>query len=251
VISIIGLLLAMLLPGMSRAKRQSLAISCLSRLHQWAIIFSNYTNSNHYYFHRREIGTPGGYERMWINVYEPYYHYPDMRCCPAATNRLCIEGSFCTWAGQGDDWGWGGDWDPNEGVYGSYGINRYVINVVGDWEQKEHCWRRSDVKGGDKIPIFMDCMYPAISPSPDDEPPSFEGARSGDEQMQFACINRHLGNINIAFLDFSVRKVGLKELWTLKWARGWNTCGEWTKCGGATAEKWDTAAKWMRHFPEY
>ena len=250
-ISVVALLLAILLPGISRARRQSVAVSCLSRLHQWAIIFSNYTNANNYTFHTREIGTPWGYKRMWMYVYEPYYSDPEMRCCPAATNLRLSKGSFCVWAGQGSDWGWGGDWDPNKGIYGSYGMNRFAVNIVGDWPPKKYCWRRTDIKGSNEIPVFMDCIYPAISPSSGDQPPPFEGARDGGEQMQFACVNRHSGFVNSVFLDFSVRKVGLKELWILKWSRGWDKCGPWTKCGGVTSDDWDEAAKWMKGFPEY
>ena len=33
------------------------------------------------------------------------------------------------------------------------------------------------------------------------------------------CINRHHGGINMLFADWSVRKVGLKELWTLEVAQ--------------------------------
>jgi hypothetical protein len=249
--SVTAILIAILLPAMARARKQMLAISCQSRLHQWAVVFSTYTSVNSYYFHSREIGTEGGYRRMWMNVFEPYYQDPDMRCCPAAINPDRTFGSFGTWAGQGSDWGWGGDWDPNTGIYGSYGMSRYVPNIVGNWPLKAYCWRRTDVKGGDKIPVFLDCMYPAISPSPGDEPPPFEGARDGGEQMQFSCINRHLGYVNSVFLDFSVRKVGLKELWTLQWSRGWDTCSVWTRCGGATSKDWDYAAPWMKIFPEY
>jgi prepilin-type processing-associated H-X9-DG protein len=38
--------------------------------------------------------------------------------------------------------------------------------------------------------------------------------------MQLFVIDRHNGGINALFIDFSVRKVGLKELWKLKWSRG-------------------------------
>jgi prepilin-type processing-associated H-X9-DG protein len=40
--------------------------------------------------------------------------------------------------------------------------------------------------------------------------------------MFMVCINRHRGNINVAFLDSSVRSVGLKEIWKLEWHRGWS-----------------------------
>ena len=47
-----------------------------------------------------------------------------------------------------------------------------------------------------------------------------------------SCMDRHDGGVNCLFLDWSVRKVGLKELWTLKWVKPWPTAGPWTKRGG-------------------
>jgi prepilin-type processing-associated H-X9-DG protein len=62
------------------------------------------------------------------------------------------------------------------------------------------------------------------------------------------CINRHEGHVNALFFDWSVRKVGLKELWTLKWHRQFNTAGPWTKAGGVQPEDWP---EWMRGFKDY
>jgi len=50
------------------------------------------------------------------------------------------------------------------------------------------------------------------------------------------CINRHDGFVNCLFMDWSVRKVGLKELWMLKWHREFNTANRWTKAGGVKPE---------------
>jgi prepilin-type processing-associated H-X9-DG protein len=61
-------------------------------------------------------------------------------------------------------------------------------------------------------------------------------------------MDRHSGHINCLFLDWSVRKVGLKELWTLKWHESFNTAGPWTKAGGVTLKKWPP---WMRGFKDY
>jgi prepilin-type processing-associated H-X9-DG protein len=66
--------------------------------------------------------------------------------------------------------------------------------------------------------------------------------------MECYCINRHNGYINGLFLDWSVRKVGLKELWTLYWSPTFNRAGEWTKAGGVQPEDWP---KWMRRFKDY
>ncbi len=62
------------------------------------------------------------------------------------------------------------------------------------------------------------------------------------------CINRHNGYTNALFLDWSVRKVGLKELWTLKWEADYDTAGRWTRAGGVRPEDWP---EWMRNFKDY
>jgi hypothetical protein len=49
-------------------------------------------------------------------------------------------------------------------------------------------------------------------------------------------------------MDWSVRKIGLKELWTLKWHQNYNTAGLWTTAGGVGREDWPA---WMRRFKEY
>ena len=61
-------------------------------------------------------------------------------------------------------------------------------------------------------------------------------------------MNRHDGRINCLFMDWSVRKVGLKELWTLKWANGWDTANRWTRAGGVQPADWPG---WMRGFRDY
>jgi hypothetical protein len=54
--------------------------------------------------------------------------------------------------------------------------------------------------------------------------------------------------MNGVFLDFSVRKLGLKELWILKWHRNYNTTNLWTKAGGVRTSDWP---QWMRSFKDY
>jgi len=50
------------------------------------------------------------------------------------------------------------------------------------------------------------------------------------------------------FLDWSVRRVGLKELWTLKWSDDFDRANRWTKAGGVTPESWP---EWMRGLRDY
>jgi prepilin-type processing-associated H-X9-DG protein len=66
--------------------------------------------------------------------------------------------------------------------------------------------------------------------------------------MRRICIDRHDGFINMAFLDWSVRKVGLKELWILKWHRTFDTAGPWTMHGGVMPGDWP---QWMKSFKDF
>jgi prepilin-type processing-associated H-X9-DG protein len=81
-----------------------------------------------------------------------------------------------------------------------------------------------------RMPFLLDCVL-AYAPA-DGSPPAYDGDLSS-YGMKSVCIDRHNGGINSLFMDWSVHKVGLKELWTLKWCSGYNTSGPWTRAGGA------------------
>jgi hypothetical protein len=55
--------------------------------------------------------------------------------------------------------------------------------------------------------------------------------------MNRFCINRHQQGINSVFLDFSARKVWLKDLWHVKWAKNFDI--------SAPCPNWETEAPWM------
>ena len=66
--------------------------------------------------------------------------------------------------------------------------------------------------------------------------------------MNHFCIDRHNGWTNLAFCDWSVRRIGLKELWTLKWHREYQTNGLWTRAGGVVPSDWPV---WLRKYKDY
>jgi prepilin-type processing-associated H-X9-DG protein len=79
-------------------------------------------------------------------------------------------------------------------------------------------------------------------------PPPYEDFIDGHSLGATCVINRHDGGMNSLFLDWSVRKVGLKEPWTLKWHREFDTANKWTLAGGVQPEDWP---EWMRKFKDY
>jgi len=102
-----------------------------------------------------------------------------------------------------------------------------------------------------RIPLLLDCAQPSGLPTEDDQPPNGPPAKGpfpAPVEVGGFCMDRHAGHINGLFLDWSVRKVGLKELWMLKWHETFNTAGPWTRAGGVTPDKWPP---YMWRFKDY
>jgi hypothetical protein len=99
--------------------------------------------------------------------------------------------------------------------------------------------------------MFLDCAWDDAWPNHNDHPPNFNGdvvESVNNNEMKRFCINRHDGFINGLFTDRSVRKLGLKQLWRLKWHRSFDIAGPWTDVGGVLTENWP---QWMRNFKDY
>lgn len=105
-----------------------------------------------------------------------------------------------------------------------------------------HVYSRRDTA---EIPVLLDSKLPTVHVTMGAPPP---WAEEGGTEIGTCRMNRHKGYVGGPFLDWSVRKVGLKELWTLKWYDEFDRAGKWTKAGGAQPEDWP---KWMRGFKDY
>lgn len=98
------------------------------------------------------------------------------------------------------------------------------------------------------IPLLVEALSLDVRPQAHQGPAADETIAWGASQMGLCSINRHVGFENVSFCDFSARKVGLKELWTLKWHRTFDTTGPWTKAGGVEASNWP---QWIRPLKDY
>lgn len=262
VIAIIALLMAMLMPALQRVKKQAKCSACLAYLKQWGLMFAMYCDDNDGYFFSGEFnGTRGatagfshmGCGRFWRLTMKPYSKDEKMWCCPQATKAWQTQipqGNFFYVA-----------WE-HDGDIGSYGLNGWILNLPASKESgnrgngwgrtpAEWHWHTPHVKNANNVPVFTGSWWVDSWPRENDEPPSTDKGppdRPNWNEMNRVCVDRHGGFVNCLFADWTVRKVGLKELWTLKWSRGYNVNGPWTKAGGATPEKWP---QWMRHYKDY
>jgi prepilin-type processing-associated H-X9-DG protein len=71
----------------------------------------------------------------------------------------------------------------------------------------------------------MDSSFLGGFPLHTDSPPEYDGQwlLDLDGEIGRYFVNRHDQGINILFVDFSVRKVGLKQLYEFKWHRFFRT----------------------------
>jgi hypothetical protein len=133
----------------------------------------------------------------------------------------------------------------------SYGLNGLIFDAVlfeGSRAMLGSAYRPYvdvlSLKGRGNIPLLFDSPdYSRWLINERLRPPKEESS-----PFEAPCINRHDGAINVLFLNWSVRRIGLKGLWTLKWRLLFDTTGPWTKAGGVRPEDWP---EWMRGFKDY
>jgi prepilin-type N-terminal cleavage/methylation domain-containing protein/prepilin-type processing-associated H-X9-DG protein len=220
VIAIIALLMAIILPALNKVKQSARSVVCQANLKTWSVAFLMYTNDNNSNFPEM-MGGAGGLYGQWTIALRPYYgKEAKIWFCPCA-RKPTTEGGIQPFAAWVVD---EADTEIKTGDYGSYGINAWVYNRssdVGSFSTAK-AWKNTLVKGTkDIIPIFGDCMWRGGFPDDDDVPQSAEDYYGIDDyqSMQYFNLNRHSGATNLVFLDFSVQKTALKQLWKLKWNR--------------------------------
>jgi prepilin-type N-terminal cleavage/methylation domain-containing protein/prepilin-type processing-associated H-X9-DG protein len=260
VISIVTILMAILLPTLQQVRKRAQAAGCQARLRQWGIVFCMYMNEHHEIFADREGKYPG-----WWHCGRAYYGNTDaLLLCPMATryelnknDPAWQENAAIGWGSGSKSTAWKvtgclGNTDTKTVFYGSYGVNMAVIHPYSTYPTALHTLPRP---ARSRMPFLLDCVGVLYWVGPTSAPPpAYDGDLSpgtdfrSDPCMKWFCIDRHDGTINSLFMDWSVRRVGLKEVWTLKWHGGWNTCGPWTKAGGVQPEDWPA---WMRRFKDY
>jgi prepilin-type N-terminal cleavage/methylation domain-containing protein len=234
VISIIALLMAILMPALQRVKMQARTVACQSNLKQWSLYFSMYTEDHDGTFQR---GLDSGHH--WTVSMQPYCEDNKLFYCPTATKHLEDAGQWNNFVA----WSFNPGAEYNGFEHGSYGINGFVETNIRQGEHKH--WKGVNVKGADYIPLFLDSIRLDGWPEVWDEPPEFDAQPTfgSAPNMRRFCLNRHDGFVNCLFLGWSVRKVGLKELWNLKWHRQWTEDMETTGL-----PVWP---EWMKSFKDY
>lgn len=138
---------------------------------------------------------------------------------------------------------------PGPSFRGSYGLNHSLFypapNGFQPGSYPPPALDTLSIKGGFSIPVLLDSPVPTMftnwnmSPAQDGFKPS---------AGMPPCMKRHETYVNGLFLDWSARRIDIKELWVLRWYPAFDTAGRWTKAGGVEPERWP---KWMRGLKDY
>ena len=258
VIAIIAVLMGILMPALRRVREQARMISCTANMKHWGTTF-----------HMRATENDGklysgvndrGY--WWINdLDEKDWDWTENKTwlCPTAVkpvrdkfgNNLLTFNIFNAWgifmSGSGKNYG------PN-GIMGSYSINGYLLNIPDGAEYEggvkaEDGWRSfHEIKQAANVPMYVDALRFDLWPLPNQAPAQSEESAWSGNNMGRCCINRHGGFVCISFADGSARKVGLKELYVLKWYKTWNMNGPYTLAGDVQGDDWPA---WIRKYQEF
>jgi len=243
VIAIIAILASMLLPALSKAKKQATSIQCVSNLRQWGISWYIYTDDNEGFF---SAGNGVGWARgEWVRALQDTYEKkPELLVCPDAKLRrgpgtqetkVPLDARNVVAHGGPNTLYDFPIVDETTGrvqrrILSSYGMNNWVynlpsnVNALQGRNAKWH-WRRMDAANQPtETPLFMDSMWRGGGPNNDAQRPRFNGEwdGAGKEMMHFA-IKRHGKGVNSVMFDGSVRRVNVMDLWRLKWHKEFDT----------------------------
>ena len=101
VIAIIALLLSILMPALSRVKKQAKAVACQANLHQWSLIWKLYCDDNNgNWLSGHYQGTASGQSsgRWWFRPMTELYTVEEkIRCCPQATKPVNTNNIIGDW----------------------------------------------------------------------------------------------------------------------------------------------------------
>ncbi|MBN1437052.1 MAG: prepilin-type N-terminal cleavage/methylation domain-containing protein [Sedimentisphaerales bacterium] len=247
VVSIIALLISILLPALSRARKQARAAVDLSNLHHWGLATGLYQADNDgklfsYTYYADWQSNQEHFDAMqdgfFMGAMRKYHdNTEELRLCPEAEKiDLDPHGGEPEWGSTFTAWGnpEAEDTDNVNPIYrsdiGSYCWNAWAyqwsaitaqsLAARGVSLDSSRFWSSAQLSA--EVPLLADGAMPDAWPDGwngwpdyDDQEFSWDFLARGD--MVRIAMNRHFGAANVVFGDSSAARVPLLDLWNLRW----------------------------------
>ena len=258
VISIIALLIAMLLPALAMAKKAANAIVCTSNEREMVTAMMEYQDSysgrrfpyvglNAWIIPLAPYFTPSHHQSAANGYQIDFQKLETVIICPSTMPRSesSLLASSAYIGGVNTTWYWvaaayDNQYALNQFEYyqGSYTFNAWLYGnqVPIPWMGRSYnppanSWpdNVSSVPTS-LVPVFGDGVWVDGDPLENDPVPPINDVTNDYTSYSFPpgsmcrwCTKRHGNGINVGFLDGHVGHVELSHLWSLHWARGWDT----------------------------
>ncbi len=244
VISIIALLIAILLPALGSARKQSRVTQCLANVRTLAQGYYNYAAERNGEFMRYSSPTRDILWNATIREYVgesprktsagvPIGYYTQAFCPDAPQDRSHSEVQALGGGTLGTSttpWYHAYNNNPTGGIYGgSYGINGYLYSSKGEQQRpfgygpgsQPQRWPNyiANVKDASEMPIFLDAIWVDGWPHHNNpKPASFDNITPAlGPHMRRYTVNRHGRNQSVGFVDGHAESMEIERLWDLKW----------------------------------
>jgi len=269
VVAVIATLLGVLVPSLNKAKNASRAIVCQSNLRQVGMFLLMAATDNKDRFFMESSNSIQ--YRGWISQLYPYWKGSDkVFHCPVTRldnpDVWYMSSQLKVFTSDTDTTG-----TNISNTQRSYNLNNWVLNPPvqsGGGNPAEWYWRSRLVSSryqANKIPLIGDAAGKSANgtwPREVDFPTSTDTIAHNDEitrisdykdQIKRVFMNRHKDGWTCwAFLDGSSRKVGVKELYALKWHKQYMLRNAYTAAGGSPGNGiWKARAPWAERFKDY
>ncbi|MHC4723929.1 MAG: type II secretion system protein [Planctomycetota bacterium] len=242
VIAIIALLMSILMPALRNVREQAKDSMCQQKLQQWGVMYSMYSDEwdgklmgwNEYNWFSHQLTGDHFVEHAWVYLMYPYAKDFDIYLCPSATSLWQIIDDL-----RIPQAAWDFQWILNKGTdpeslwyyfqgtienprysYGSYNKNDWVTDGLDLDYLGSHYFRNVRVRGTSQIPLQGDGNFCGGFPLAEDIPAQtrLHGPCDTPDETNRWNLDRHHLSVNLTFLDWSVRKVGLRQLWAIRWS---------------------------------
>lgn len=245
VVAIIVIIISLLMPNLSRARKHAQTAVCLSNVRQLTVAWRTYASEHRGKF-TESWQAGGGYQtgvgtHWYVNLRDYYDNDKSLLPCPSANLRRTPVGAGGN-AGTALD-GWKVYTSPpsHKGVepddYGGYGINNWLENPAivgtgtgGSLPNANFIDRVSVAAQHSAVPVLGDGVWPdqGWPKESDILPPNFidPEAAAPPGWMRRYCLDRHFESVSLSFMDCSSRTVKIRNLWSQKWHRNFSTIAE-------------------------